>query len=690
MQKLQLYLGTDRLELFEDETISITQTIQNVRDISKVFTDFSKTFSVPASKTNNLIFKHYYNFDIIGGFDALNKVAGRIELNSLPFKDGFIRLEGVDLRKNKAYAYRITFFGSTVNLKDKIGQDMLSDLTDLDQYNLNYDTATVKTKLQNNSATEVIFAPLITHSKRLFYDSATSSHLNDSGNLYYHTGSSHDHGVLWSDLKYAIKVSAIIDAIQEQYGIVFSTNFFNQSVPTYANLSLWLHRKSGGVSPVVQVTEYLTQVGTFPVNIQTYTGMVSNSILSVYTPQSTDPAQNEGILKVTTTASETYAVRVSYNSNTQWFQSPFATTSGTRTIPDSDFPSAFLPGSYTVTIVQSDPTPITITSVRWEMSGVILTNNLPSGTWAETYNTNASFNTSAITEFIITQQIPEIKVIDFLTGIFSVFNLTAYSTDGINITVQTINSYYNVETFVIDKYLEVSKSTVDVALPYKQVNFEYEGLGTFLAKQYEQLNNVGWGTLRYTLSNLIYDAPTEVYTVKPPFEHMQMERLNDQNTQALTTIQYGYFVNENQQPYFGKPLLFYPIQYTSGTELSFRDTETSHSPLTTYNIPSNSVGLTSSYNLNFGAEINEFALTSEGFSSKSLFIAEYDPYVTDVFNSKRRITKVKAFLPLSIIISLTLRDYIQIRDQKYIINSFTTNLQTGESDFELLNIVFNT
>ena len=143
-------------------------------------------------------------------------------------------------------------------------------------------------------------------------------------------------------------------------------------------------------------------------------------------------------------------------------------------------------------------------------------------------------------------------------------------------------------------------------------------------------------------------------------------------------------------------MLFYPIQYTSGTELSFRDTETSHSPLTTYNIPSNSVGLNPTlygydgYNLNFGAEINEFTLTSEGFSSKSLFIAEYDPYVTDVFNSKRRITKVKAFLPLSIIISLTLRDYIQIRDQKYIINSFTTNLQTGESDFELLNIVFNT
>ena len=76
MQKLQLYLGTDRIDLFGDESVSVTQTIQNVRDIAKVFTDFSKTFSVPASKKNNLLFKHYYNFNIVGGFDALNKVAG--------------------------------------------------------------------------------------------------------------------------------------------------------------------------------------------------------------------------------------------------------------------------------------------------------------------------------------------------------------------------------------------------------------------------------------------------------------------------------------------------------------------------------------------------------------------------------------------------------------------------------------
>ena len=108
MQKLQLYIDDTRVDLFEDETVSITQSIQNVKDLAKIFTEFTQTFSLPASKTNNKLFKHYYNFDISGGFDARNKVSSRIELNFIPFKKGYLKLEGVDMRKNKPYAYRVT------------------------------------------------------------------------------------------------------------------------------------------------------------------------------------------------------------------------------------------------------------------------------------------------------------------------------------------------------------------------------------------------------------------------------------------------------------------------------------------------------------------------------------------------------------------------------------------------------
>ena len=72
---------------------------------------------------------------------------------------------------------------------------------------------------------------------------------------------------------------------------------------------------------------------------------------------------------------------------------------------------------------------------------------------------------------------------------------------------------------------------------------------------------------------------------------------------------------------------------------------------------------------------------------ETLFKNYYQNYIEDVFNEKRRITKVKAFLPLRILLKYTLADTFIIAGKQYKINSITTNLQTGESDMELLNVV---
>ena len=58
------------VDLFKDETISLTQSIKNIKDIGKIQTNFTKSFTLPASKTNNKIFKHFYRGDVTDGFDA--------------------------------------------------------------------------------------------------------------------------------------------------------------------------------------------------------------------------------------------------------------------------------------------------------------------------------------------------------------------------------------------------------------------------------------------------------------------------------------------------------------------------------------------------------------------------------------------------------------------------------------------
>jgi len=107
MQSVQLYIGSERIELFDDESVVLTQSIQNVKDISKIFTDFTRTFSVPATAKNNKVFKHFYNSTITNTFDARSKVDATIELNHLKFRSGKVKLNGVDLKNNKPSLYRL-------------------------------------------------------------------------------------------------------------------------------------------------------------------------------------------------------------------------------------------------------------------------------------------------------------------------------------------------------------------------------------------------------------------------------------------------------------------------------------------------------------------------------------------------------------------------------------------------------
>jgi hypothetical protein len=271
------------------------------------------------------------------------------------------------------------------------------------------------------------------------------------------------------------------------------------------------------------------------------------------------------------------------------------------------------------------------------------------------------------------------------------FNLTAYVDDAGLIIVKTLDSYYasSSTSYNIDQYLDTTKSVVNAALPFKEVNFSYKGLGTILAKQYQQIWNSGWGSLSYTLSNEIYDAPSESYSIELPFEHMMYERLPDIKDNSPTTIQYGLFVDDNQESYYGSPLLFYPIRQTSATPIAFRDTNpVALSKLVTYFIPSNSVSidpLTSESNIHFNPMVNEYTLIND--FPDTLFETKYKTYIQDVFNKNRRITKVTAYLPMKIFLNLKLNDIIELGQNNYKINSLKTNLTTGKTDFELLNTI---
>jgi hypothetical protein len=671
MQKIQLYIEGQRVDLFDDESVVLTQTIQNVKDVQKVFTDYSKTFTLPATKENNKIFKHYYNNSITNGFDGRGRVDATLELNHLKFRKGKIKLEGVDLRNNVPHTYKVRFTGNTVTLKDLLGEDKLGALSDLNSNTLVYNAANVKTKLKANPATSDIIAPLITHTKQLYYEANT--HGEGTSNLWYESGSgtSHHHGVSWDDLKYAIRVDTIIQAIETNYGISFSNDFFNSSNTPYYNLFMWLHRKKGYVeSPTATEVESLVNTWTTTSIGQTLSLMSNTSTLYI---GGTPSRYTKLDLKLRTTSGFSYSVSVQLNGN-EIYNSGSVT--GNLDITKDNIGTS--QGNYNV-IIQSAQN-ITFSEVTWNIGYRLL---------VESFNTytSASFSHTNAFDFIITQQIPEIKCIDFLTGIFKMFNLTSYiDNDTDEVIVKTLDDFYSDGvSYDITEFVDRNKSSVNVALPFKEITFEHGDTKTFLASKHSQLYNNTWGKIEYTSGE---NLDGKIYKVKTPFSHMLYERLIDLDTDALTTVQYGWYVDDNQSPYYGKPLLFYPILQNT-TSISFLDTTSSHSEVTQYNIPSNSVALSSStskYNINFNNEINEYTL--DNTFTNTLFQAYHSDYISDVFDVTNRLTKVTAYLPLRILLNYTLADRFNISGTTYKINSIKTNMLTGKSDLELLNDIY--
>ena len=684
MREVQLFVKPEggseyiKIDLFNDEIISLTQTIKNSQDVSKIFTDFSKSFTVPASRVNNSIFKHYYNFGIDNGFDGRKRVDARIEINRVPFKSGRIRLDGVQLKDDKAYAYKLTFFGNTIKLRDAIGEEKLSALVLDTSYNKVYGQAEVKAALQLDPASNDVIVPLITHTQRLTYGTGATA---NGGDLKADTALTH--GVFWSELKYAIRVDVIMQAIASRYGFTFSNDsFFKSANADYYNLFLWLHRKKGDVQSDILQDPFLSLVSGFTGNTDQNAFAWRNAAGTQIVLEDTR-YMTEFSLRIDNPSATPFNISVRRDGEERLSrQNITAATTSLFLLPEardgSDYEVyAYSPSSNNLTF--------TWTAVLEEPfdPGDTITFSA-----TQAIGSDAAFN--------ISEQVPEMKVMDFMSGIFKMFNLVAEVDEQNVVTVKPLNDFYTEGVFRdITRYVDNTTSDVDVAVPYAEIEYKYKSSNTILAAQYNQLKNKEWGADSYNTGDNLKEGGK--FTIEIPFEHMQFERLTDVSTSSITNVMYGYYVSDNQDSYIGAPLLFYPfLNALSGDDISFvtgKDSEGNFNARDiitgSINVPSNSVSLTGANdvldNTHFYLEGNEYSPGVEFY--KTLFYNYHFNYIASLFNFRNRMTRVRAILPVPILINYSLADTFVIQGNRYRINSITTNLNTGESNLELLNVI---
>ena len=664
-----------RLDLFKDEKISITSQIGNANDIGKLYTDYTQSFTIPASKNNNQILSHWYESSVDSGFDHRMRYEAYIEINTHRFRDGTIQLEKADKKDGFIDNYSVTFYGNLVQFKDIIKDDKLQSL-DFSGFNHTYNSTEVRSRISSGSAFDIRY-PLIGNANKYSYQDGSTTDITTL------TGA-----VKWNELYPAIALSNIFLRIQAKYEITIIGSFFNldqwKFLYLYLKPSLAMNFVSEpeqlifptvATSPFVAFPELNLTTGVLTTNWNFSSNLLANYTVRInITPtSSTIPyilnVYKDGVLHISFTLTGTQFITVDYvqRQNDLTLSHTYRFTLSVTEGPFSY--TSFI--QYTRQPVFGDPTGVT--------------------------NSKASKSTTTANSSInISNYIPDIKIVDFITGIIKAFNLMIIPRPNNTYEFIPLEMYYNAGKILdITEYTYENEMSVNKPKLFKSINFNYEQSNNVLNEKYKGLYQQNYGDLIYNSERITENS---TYDIKLPFENVLFE-LVKQGKQFQTAS----LINKDLQPYIPKPMLIYCnglVTTLAGADRIYVTNSTgAATQITNYNRFSNeydSMPTDATHSqlmtTNFG---NEQSSWLNVLAPQGLYYRHYKNFIDNVYDIKTRLLKVKALLPASLLgstvtngggipLGIALNDRLVIRNKRYIINSFTTDLTTGETDLELL------
>ena len=681
MRSVQIYIeqtpdNYERFELFDDEQIVVNASIQNVQDISKVFTEFTQSFTIPASSHNNRLLHYFYETDIdietnADGTLKWNPNYRRnafIEVDLTPFKSGQIAIEKSNIVNNKVESYTVMFYGNIISLKDKFGKGNLKDLNITET--IPYDLTNVNARIVSDSG-NVLF-PLISSDRKWQYGGGDD--ISQSATA-----------INFTELLPALRVTKIFEAIQTFTGVTFEGNFLTSQ--RFTNLFLWLKNS--------ETLNLKSKLKLFDFE----KGRITSSGVS------TDIGENDNTTFIKTGLNEFWVYKITGKETVKTLLSVRLNS------PSSNvkvYVDVYLNDSFLQTFEGVTNTDITIVNIlNGNLAGSVnkykfyFSTELQSGVtingymsaYAEIPNPLGSnlINTLNYYSFIgyasqswtadleLKSNMPDMSIEDFFTSILKTFNLTVDPISETRFKLLPLDDYYSSGAVIdITKHVDTKEIEVSKIPLYRNVNFEHEKSENFINKAFFDNNNQKseYGDLNFTFDEIKEGE----LNVKVGFSDMLMSKL-------AGNLAVGYSIDSNMGKQVPKPLLLYkdsPIDLTIGVD-NFRLTN----GVTTLNVQKyvpftqeTTIGGTK-YSLNFGVERR--VLSPNEYLYNSLYALYYSGYITNLYNPKNRITHVETRMPISLLTNIKLKDRLIIRDKRYIINDMKINLTNNEISLNLIN-----
>jgi uncharacterized protein (TIGR02145 family) len=778
------------LDLFKDEKVSVTSSIQNINDIAKTFSDFSQTFTVPASVNNNFIFKHWYENANDYGFSTLKKSLAYIEIDTILFRKGKIELKSVKMSNGRPESYTISFIGSLGTLKDKFSNLYLKDL-DSTSTNFLYTGENVLNSIigASNTVDQKIMWPLISSDRFWNYNNVSDATNNINNSLY---------PIRYNELFPALRVKNIFDLISEdsKWDINFTGSFLYD--PRFEAAYLWIKNTEIFVNlseniPLKYNQEVYNNTSVMGITYSSANYFLLNKETGIIeTLNSTT-----GRLLTVTVILENLPIPIPsprmmtiklYKNNVEYQSVTLATGTGTvvQTLLFESPNEANAKFDARITTDQ-DVTFRGTLALTSKLSSISFTAQLKAANFFDSPGLQTIEDSSLIKT---KQYFPEIKIEDFVTGIIKMFNLVCFSEDNINYTIEQLENFYQNGNFIdITEYIKIDNNSFNSVPAYNKINFEYTKSESKINVDFINRNSIEYGDFRAPLD---FDGPE--YSIKLPFENLEFENLRD-------SLQVGYAIKTDGQKYVTKPVILYSYITDFATTLEnttfYFSTKATGATATVqiYGINLTSVTITTTggqfscassilkvgkelyiYGINNGtgnivgyvnpksyyiiatngtttftlsetlggAAITTAIGTPAGLTyqligqykpfgqdfldiksinttaqyvgdhyslnfptqestltrtivDKGLYNQYYQDYLSNTFTPKARVFNITANLPTEVLTSIKLNDKIIIRDKRYIINTMTTDLTSGEVQFSLLTdfridqeVIYNT
>jgi len=651
-----IFIEGVQLELFNDEQINVTSSVQNISDISKVFTDFSQSFTVPATPHNNEIFEHFYQSDVNPTIDPNIRRSAFIEIDLTFFRRGKIQLEKSNLKNGQVESYTITFYGDILALKDKFGEDKLKDL-DFSSLEFAFTGTNIYNRITDSVTEYDVRYPLIANTRLWEYHKGGST-------IDITTNS---HAIEYDELFPAIKVSKIFEAIEDKYGITFQSSFFNDQ--RFRRLFLWgkntnayewVSEQSDIVIDQIIATVIADPDIPDPSSLE-YVNIYEDYINIKYAPI---PTQTHIVYfeVLNLSAAGTFYIDVFQDGN--YNQTITGDTTGN--FGNVSFQNTIgLDTKLTFKLRATAPMNVDLNIIYQITSNQGLSNIAQISTVQTALTGNVNLN----------NVVPDMKVEDFLRGVLLDFNMTCVGVEENVYQVLPLDLWYSQGAIVdITEYTDLDSIDIERVKLFKKINFKYQESESFVNKNYFRTYNQQYGNLEYQ-----FDYDGSEYVIESPFENLLFARSVDNANQYAIL---GYALNESYQAYTPKPCLFYFYGASDSLPHDIRFYNgTTHLDIDSYALFGQDLSYQNTkYSLNFGADNSIIHLET---INNGLYATYYFPYLSNLFDLKQRLINVKTILPISLLTELRLNDRVIIRDKRYIINEMKSNLTTGEVNFSL-------